>query len=154
MQIILSLLIFWGVSQASIEPIQGTWRPQGLGLCQCVGGMKDYDPTKGYYYDRVERSGLRKKISGRFACSYTCRDTNGEYWKVSYVHEEWHWGGKARGPEDAQKFICDKSISQFIPKRDLMGNISYYETVPYGAFDARVGGRAEFHQFAQGLCSQ
>lgn len=144
--------IFLSITQASFEPMQGTWRPESLGACQCVGGMKDYNPDKGYYFDKVEQVGLRKKISARFSCSYSCRDSRGEYWSVSYIHEEWHWGGKSSGSQQAQWFICDNSISKFTPKYDHTGKLIYYETIAYGPFDATQTRRAEFRQWSDYSC--
>ena len=125
-----------------------------LSTCQCVGGIKDYDPAKGYYFDRVSGSGFSKTISARFSCSYTCKDSQNNYQQVSYIHEESHRGGISSGPEHAKWFICDNSIGQFIPHHDLMGKLIYYDTIAWGPFDASQGPRPEFKKWASQNCSQ
>jgi hypothetical protein len=100
--------------------------------CQCEGAYKDYDPGKGYYYDRV--SGLIvKSVSARFACVYTCKNAQGKSSPLTYILTESHHARSVGGPQQAKWFICPYSIRAFIPKH-ANGQVLYYETEPFGPF--------------------
>ncbi len=124
-----------------------------LGLsdaCQCVGAEKDYDPQKGFYFDKIT-PGLVSHISARFSCTYTCKDSRGGLWKVSYIHEETRKGKKGGGPENAKWFLCDNSVGRFIPHYSL-DQISYFEAIPYGPFNPALANRPELKSFAREKC--
>lgn len=145
-------ILFSSMGFAAWEPMSMGWS-QNPGACQCEGAIKDYSAEKGYYFDRVSGSRFSKIISGRFECSYSCRDSRGDFWRVSYIHEETHRGGKSAGAKNAKRFICSQSIDRFVPHRDMMGNLLYYDAIPRGPFDALSAERPEIREWATNFCS-
>ena len=135
----------------SIDPI-------GLAECKCTSAGKDYDARKGYYFDKFGWTPL-PSISGRFACLYNCTSEDGKSDNiVGYVHTESYLGFSGGGPDAAKRFICKKSIGEFIPRYEsaldqVTGNVSYYETVPFGEFSPRGSGIRGLESWAAKNCS-
>lgn len=119
-----------------------------LSACQCRFSHKDYDPEKGYYFDRVTYFPV-PKLSGRFACIYTCQDSTGEQWDVNHLYKASYIGWKKGGVENAKKFICPSSVADFTPKYDAIGHLLYYETTLVGNFSAASSGIPEIQEWAQ-----
>jgi hypothetical protein len=101
--------------------------------CSCHYADKDYDPAKGYYFDRKSNDPL-PKISYRMECLYVCSDKNNKLWRVSYVHSESRYGHKVGGVTHAKHFVCDLAIKRFIPIYDVPDHISMYEVELQGDF--------------------
>ncbi len=126
-----------------------------LGLCKCRATDKDYDPDRGFYFDKYDWPFLRY----RFACRYECT-ANGESTQVEgYVHEEKRWQlfGQKGGPDIARFFNCRRSISRFIPRCSsddyLKNDPIYYEPVPLGDFDPRGSGIEGLEKWAEENCA-
>lgn len=143
LQVLVSL-VFFIMSLNTFAQIQEGNPPNA---CQCQFSHKDYDPEKGYYFDKVDYFPL-PTISGRFGCIYYCQDSQGQYWYVEHTYQNSYFGWEKGGVSNAKKFICPSSVQSFHPKYDTMGTLLYYETTPYGNFSAAQTSIAELKNWA------
>jgi hypothetical protein len=127
----------------------GGW--QTLAPCQCRFGSKDYDPQKGYYFDRLTWDPF-PHVSGHFACNYLCADKEGYLVRVGSILDESYVGWTKGGPDNAKKFICKYSIDQFIPITDELGRVVLYDTTPGRDFDPKTGVVPELRNWAGQYC--
>ncbi|MEZ0391070.1 MAG: hypothetical protein ACAH59_02565 [Pseudobdellovibrionaceae bacterium] len=124
-------------------------------ICKCQWASKDYDPSKGYFMDKIEKLKLSKRgrysISGKFACIYSCADSKGHTSQVSYVHSETHhsWFKPEKGGyTNAKLFHCERAnrgLREINDGSDIYGKSKYYEAIdPSYNFDPNRSKKPEF----------